>query len=49
MPVLDSLPCGEVRGVLIVVFLDGAPRLKEGADLRRRGQAEWDSELKVLN
>ena len=36
---MDSLPRGEVRGVLIAVFPDGAPRLKDGADLRRCGQA----------
>ena len=49
MLVLDLLSCDEVRGVLIAVFPDGAPRLKEGADLCRHGQAEWDSGLKVLN
>lgn len=42
--VLDSLPRGEVGGVLVAVFPDGAPRLQDGAwsggaDLRRRGQA----------
>nr|POE45710.1 hypothetical protein CFP56_05599 [Quercus suber] len=35
MHVLDLLPCG----VLIAVFLDGVPRLQDGADLRQRGQA----------
>ena len=49
MLVLDSLPCGEVCGVLIAVFPDGAPRLKEGTDLCWCGEAEWDSGLKVLN
>ena len=36
---MDSLPRGEVRGVLVAVFPDGAPRLKDGADLRWCGQA----------
>ena len=49
MLVLDLLPCGEVRGVLIAVFPDDAPRLKEGADLCQHGEVEWDSGLKVLN
>ena len=36
---MDSLPRGEVRGVLGAIFPNSVPRLKDGADLYRRGQA----------
>lgn len=29
--VLDALPCGEVRGILVSVLPDGAPRLEDSA------------------